>query len=33
MFFYLAKILWFVLQPSSLMVAAVIAGAVLAGTA
>ena len=33
MFFYFAKILWFVLQPSSLMVAAVIAGAVLAGTA
>lgn len=33
MFFYLAKILWFFLQPSSLMIAAAIAGAALAGTA
>ncbi len=33
MFFYLAKILWFFLQPSSLMLLALIAGALLAGTA
>ena len=33
MFFVLAKILWFALQPSSLMVVALTAGAVLAGTA
>ena len=33
MFFYLSKILWFLLQPSSLMFAALIAAAVLAGTA
>jgi uncharacterized SAM-binding protein YcdF (DUF218 family) len=32
-FFYLAKVLWFLAQPSSLMVGAVIAGAALAGTA
>lgn len=32
MFFFLAKVLWFVLQPSSLMVGAVLAGAALAGT-
>lgn len=32
MFFLLAKVLWFVLQPSSLMVGAVLAGAALAAT-
>lgn len=33
MFFVLAKVLWFLLQPSSLMVGAVIVGAAIAGTA
>ncbi len=33
MFFVLAKVLWFVLQPSTLVVGAVIAGAALSGTA
>lgn len=33
MFFYLSKILWFLLQPSTLLFAALIAGIVLAGTA
>lgn len=33
MFYILAKVLWFLLQPSSLMVGAVIAGAALIGTA
>jgi uncharacterized SAM-binding protein YcdF (DUF218 family) len=33
MFFYLAKILWFFLQPSTLIFAALIAGALLVGTA
>jgi uncharacterized SAM-binding protein YcdF (DUF218 family) len=32
MFFVLAKVLWFLLQPSSLMVGAALAGAALAGT-
>ncbi|MBO0763667.1 MAG: YdcF family protein [Hyphomicrobiaceae bacterium] len=32
MFFLLAKVLWFLLQPSSLMIAAVMAGAALAAT-
>lgn len=32
MFFYIAKVLWFLLQPSSLMVGAVLAGAGLATT-
>ena len=33
MFFFLAKVLWFLVQPSSLMVGAIIVGAALAGTA
>jgi uncharacterized SAM-binding protein YcdF (DUF218 family) len=32
LFYFLAKVLWFVLQPSSLMVGAVLAGAALVGT-
>jgi uncharacterized SAM-binding protein YcdF (DUF218 family) len=31
-FFYLAKILWFLLQPSSLIIALLVLGAILAGT-